>query len=171
LITGMEIRNQQFGKSMRGYNEDEVKNFLQHLASDYETLYSENSQLKESIQRCKFELDKYHKIEESMNNSLILAQQTAVNLKANAEKEAEGILDDAKRSIAEMLTAYQALIKNLNLFNMEFKSQLNLQMEILDKNMIKNDELSNFFNKQDIKELVANLGKMNLDIKTDAADS
>lgn len=165
MITGMEIRNKQFGKSMRGFNEDEVKNFLQHIAQDYENLYGENSQLKESIQRCKFELDKYHKIEESMNSSLILAQQTAENLKSNAEKEAEMILADAKRSIAEMLDVYQELMKSLNMFNMEFKSRLNIQLEILDKNITKNEELASFFKRQDIKELVSNLGNIQLDVK------
>ncbi len=170
MITGMEIRNQQFSKSMRGYNEEEVKNFLQQTAQDYENLYGENSQLKESIQRCKFELEKYHKIEESMNNSLILAQQTAENLKASAEKEAERMLNDAKRVIVEMLDVYQELMKNLNMFNMEFKSRLNLQVEILDKNIAKNEEVSNFFNKPDIKDLVSSLSKMKLDVP-DAANS
>jgi len=171
LITGMEIRNQQFSKSMRGYNEEEVKNFLQHTAQDYENLYGENSQLKESIQRCKFELEKYHKIEESMNNSLILAQQTAENLKANAEKEAERMLNDAKRAIVGMLDVYQELMKNLNMFNMEYKSRLNLQLDILDKNIAKNEEVSNFFNRPDIKDLVSNLSKMKLDVPADAANS
>lgn len=171
MITGMEIRNKQFAKSMRGFNEEEVKNFLQHLAQDFENLYSENSQLKESIQRCNFELDKYHKIEESMNNSLIFAQQSAENLKTNAQKEAELILSDAKRSIGEMLDVYQELMKNLNLFNLEFKSRLNIQLEILDKNIAKNEELSAFFNKQDIKELVSNLGKIKLETQPDDSDS
>jgi len=165
LITGMEIRNQQFTKSMRGYNEEEVKNFLQQLAQNYETLYSENSQLKESIQRCKFELDKYHKIEETMNNSLILAQQTAETLKVNAQKEAEKILDDSKRSIAEMLSAYQEVIKRLNLFNLELKSQLNIELEMLEKNMKKTEELSTFFNNQDVKDLLSNMSKLKIEEK------
>ena len=165
MITGMEIRNQQFTKSMRGYNEEEVKNFLQQLAQNYETLYSENSQLKESIQRCKFELDKYHKIEETMNNSLILAQQTAETLKVNAQKEAEKILDDSKRSIAEMLSAYQEVIKRLNLFNLELKSQLNIELEMLEKNMKKTEELSTFFNNQDVKDLLSNMSKLKIEEK------
>lgn len=170
MITGMEIRNQQFGKSIRGYNEEEVKEYLQHLAQDYENLYADNAELRENIQRYQFELDKYHKIEESMNNSLILAQQTAENLKAGAEKEAERLLEDAKRSIADMLAVYQDLMKNLNLFNLEFKSQLNLQLEMLDKNIGKNEELSKYFNNSDIKDLVSNLNGIKLDATTDAAD-
>lgn len=171
MITGMEIRNQQFGKSLRGYNEDEVKMFMQHVAQDYENLYGENSQLKESIQKYKFELEKYHKIEESMNNSLILAQQTAESLKANAEKESEKMLNDAKRAIGEMLEVYQELLKSLNMFNMEFKSRLNLQLEILDKNIAKNEEVSNFFSKPDIKDLISHLGSLTLELAADAENS
>ncbi|MDD4170809.1 MAG: DivIVA domain-containing protein [Syntrophomonas sp.] len=171
MITGMEIRNQQFPKSIRGYNEEEVKSFLQHVAQDYENLYGENSQLRESLQRCKFELDKYHKIEETMNNSLILAQQTAEMLKVNAQKDAERILEDSKRSIAEMLTAYQEIMKHLNLFNLELKSQLNVELELLDKNIKKNEQMAGFFNQPEVRDLVENLGNINLKVTDDAADN
>jgi len=170
LITGMEIRNQQFSKSIRGCNEEEVKSFLQHVAQNYENLYSENSQLKESIQRCKFELDKYRKIEETMNNSLILAQQTAEMLKMNAQQDAQRILEDSKRSIAEMMTAYQEIMKHLNLFNLELKSQLNVELELLDNNMKKNQEMVSFFNQPEVKDLLDNLGKLSLKVTDDAAD-
>jgi cell division initiation protein len=162
LITGMEIRNQQFAKSIRGYNEDEVKKFLLQVAQDYENLYSENSWLKESVQRCKFELEKYHNIEETMNSSLILAQQTAESLKINAQKEAERMLDDSKRSIAQMMTAYQEILKHLKTFNIEIKSQLNIELEMVEKNMQKNEALARFFNAQDVQELLANLGQLKL---------
>ena len=165
MITGMEIRNQQFSKSMRGFSEDEVRNFLTQIAQNFENLYSDNVQLKESIQRCKFELDRYHKIEETMNNCLILAQQTAETLKLNAQKEADMILEDSKRSIAEMLDAYQEVIKRLNLFNLELKSQLSMELELLEKNQKKTEELSTFFHNQDVKELLANLTKLKLEGK------
>lgn len=158
----MEIRNQQFTKSIRGYNEDEVKNFLQQLAQDYENLYSENSWLKESVQRSKFELKKYHNIEEMMNSSLILAQQTAEMLKVNAQKEAERMLDDSKRAIVEMMTAYQEILKNLQRFNVEIKSQLNTELEMVEKNISKNEELAKFFKAQDVQELLANLSQLKL---------
>jgi cell division initiation protein len=165
LITGMEIRNQQFGRSLRGYNEEEVKSFLLKLGQDYETIYSENSQLKESIQRLKYELERYRKMEEAMNNSLILAQQTGEMLKANAQKEASMMLEDSKRVIAEMLTSYQEVVKRLNLFNLELKSQLGGELEMLEKNQKKTEELSTFFYNQDVKDLLANLSKLKLEEK------
>lgn len=162
LITGMEIRNQQFSKSMRGYNEDEVKNFLQLVAQNYEGLYSENSSLKENVQKCKFELEKYHNIEDAMNSSLILAQQTAETLKVSAQKEAERMLSDSKRSIVEMMSAYREILRHLKMFNIEIKSQLKTELEMVEQNMQKNEELARFFDTRDIQELLANLGQIQL---------
>jgi cell division initiation protein len=157
MITAMEIRNQQFSKSMRGYNQEEVKNFLMQLAQDYENLYSQNATLKENIKRLEAELQKYHKIEETMNNSLILAQQTAEDMKNNARRESELILEDAKKRIAELLMTYQEVIKRLNLFNTELKSQVSGQMEMLEKNQQRVEELSQFFYSKDLKEILEKL--------------
>lgn len=133
------------------------------MAQNYEDLYSENAQLKESIQRYKFELDKYRKIEETMNNSLILAQQTAENLKVNARQEAERMLEDSKRSIADMLTAYQEILKQLNLFNLDLKAQLNTKMAMVEQNIQKNEQIATFFQQKDIKELLSNLNQLRLE--------
>ncbi|HEX3012048.1 MAG TPA: DivIVA domain-containing protein [Syntrophomonadaceae bacterium] len=157
MITAMEIRNQQFKKSLRGFNEDEVRNFLVRLSQDYENLYSENSQLRENMQRIQYELDKYRKMEETMNNSIILAQQTAEEVIANARKEANLHLEDSKRHVASILGVYQEIIKRMNVFNVELKSQMNAEMEMLDKNQRKIEDLSNFFYGKDLKELLENL--------------
>ena len=162
MITAMEIRAQQFSKSLRGYKEQEVKNFLANLAQDYENVYSENSQLRENMQRLKQELERYHKLEETMNNSLILAQQTAEMIKNNAQKEADYILENSKHRISEILSVYQEVIKRLNLINTEIKSQLGAEMEIMEKNQKKIDNLSDFLFSKDIKEIVDNLAKIKL---------
>lgn len=157
MITAMEIRNQQFKKSLRGFNEDEVRNFLVRLSQDYENLYSENSQLRENMQRIQYEMDKYRKMEETMNNSIILAQQTAEEVIANARKEANLYLEDSKRHVASILGVYQEIIKRMNVFNVELKSQMNAEMEMLDKNQRKIEDLANFFYGKDLKELLENL--------------
>ncbi len=48
-ITPMDINNKDFKKGLRGYNVDEVHEFLENLAEEYEVLYKENSTLKERI--------------------------------------------------------------------------------------------------------------------------
>lgn len=162
MITAMEIRNQQFHKGVRGYSEDEVRNFLMRVAQDYETLYSEHAKSKETIQRLEHELSRYHRMEETMNNSLILAQQTAEDLKAAARKEAQMMLEESKRRISDILMVYQEIIKRMNVFNTELKAQIGGQMEMLEKNQHKIDELSNFFYSRDLKDMMERLGSVTL---------
>ncbi len=157
MITAMEIRNQQFRKAVRGYSEDEVRNFLIRIAQDYENLYSEYSKSKETIQRLEQELSRYHRMEETMNNSLILAQRTAEDLKSAARKEAQLMLDEAKRRISDILMVYQEIIKRMNVFNTELKAQVTGQLEMLEKNQRKIEELADFFYGRDLKEIMEKL--------------
>jgi cell division initiation protein len=157
MITAMEIRKQQFSRGFRGWKEDEVKQYLNQIAVDYENLYSENSRLREEIQRLEFELKRYRNMEETMNNSLILAQQTAQEYQKNARLEAQAILDSAKKQIADLLAVYQDIIKRINLFNSEMKVQVSGQRDMLEKNQKKIDQLSEFFYSADMKELLEKL--------------
>ncbi|MGI6413821.1 MAG: DivIVA domain-containing protein [Syntrophomonadaceae bacterium] len=163
MITSIEIRNQRFNKSFRGYNQDEVKNCLNQIAQDYEALYSENSRLKDELQKVEYELQKYRKLEETMNNSLILAQQTAEELKAGARKEAQLILAESKKRISEILLIYQDVIKRINLYNMELKGQIMAELEMLEKNQTKVDDLAGFFYSEDVKNIISGIEKIKIE--------
>ena len=97
MMTSMEIRSQQFNRGMRGFKEEEVRNFLALVAQDYEKLFHENATLRDQIQKMEFELNKYHQMEQTINNSLILAQQTTEEYDQIARREAELTLNEAKQ--------------------------------------------------------------------------
>jgi cell division initiation protein len=160
MITAIEIRSQQFGKSLRGFDQEEVKQFISRLAQDYETLYSDNSELREKIQKLEYDLQKYRRIEETMNSTLILAQQAAEDLKGNARKEAALMLDEAKKRISEIMTIYHDIIKRLNIFNAELKGQMSAHLEILETNHRKVEEMSGFFYGADIKLVMERLERI-----------
>jgi cell division initiation protein len=163
MITGIEIRNHQFKKSLNGYNRNEVQNFINQWAQDYENLYLENSKLKEKIKGLEADLGRYEKIEGTLNDSIVVAQQAAQMVKENARREANIILEDSKKKVAEIFTIYQEVIKRLNLINVEIKSQLSTELELLNKNQNRIEELSTFFYGKDIKNLLESLEKINLD--------
>ncbi len=135
----------------------EVNNFLQQLAQDYEDLYSDNATLRETIQRLEYELQKYRRMEETMNNSLILAQQTAEEVKVNARREAAIILRESKAKIAEVLAVYQEVIKRVSVLTTEVKGQIHGQLELLEKSQKRVDELADFFYGKDLKEMLESL--------------
>ena len=58
-ITPMDIEQQQFGRSFRGYNEEEVDNFLDRIAKDYEEILNENIKNKEELEKLQVRLEEY----------------------------------------------------------------------------------------------------------------
>ena len=47
-LTPLDIHNKEFGKSFRGYDEDEVNEFLDQVIKDYEIVIREKKELEQS---------------------------------------------------------------------------------------------------------------------------
>ena len=58
MISSVDIQNKMFSRSVRGYKEDEVDDFLTLLAEDVENMRNENYQLKETVKKLSSELEK-----------------------------------------------------------------------------------------------------------------
>ena len=59
MISSVDIQNKMFSRSVRGYKEDEVDDFLTLLAEDVEKMRNENYQLKETVKKLSSELEKH----------------------------------------------------------------------------------------------------------------
>ena len=162
MITANEIRNLTFSKQFRGYNKDEIKQFVSMVANDYEMLYSDNARLQEKCRRFEEDLSKYRQMEEIMNNSIILAQQTAEAVKDQARKEAALILEESKKKISDILAVYQELIKRLNMFNGELKAQVSGHLEMIEKNTKKIENMSDFFYSGDMNSIMGKMEKLEI---------
>jgi len=80
-ITPMDIEQQEFTKSFRGYNEEEVDDFLDKIVKDYEELINENFKLNEEIEKIQEKLKEFSEIEETLRSSLLNAQKSAEEMK------------------------------------------------------------------------------------------
>ncbi|MDI6603966.1 MAG: DivIVA domain-containing protein [Thermoanaerobacteraceae bacterium] len=140
MLTPMDIHNKEFKRSFRGYNENEVDEFLDKVSEDYEILYKENSDLKDRINLINDKLQSYNNMEKTLNNTLIVAQNTAEGLKQNAAKEAELIIQEAQQNaeiilqkanqeVVKIRTELENLKKKLNIFKAKFKILLEGQLE------------------------------------------
>ncbi len=96
MLTPLDIENKRFSKSIKGYNLDEVDDFLDQLTIDYEKLYKENNELKNQLEDSKKDLEHYKNVEQTLQNTLIMAQSTADDIKANAQTRADQIIRDAQ---------------------------------------------------------------------------
>lgn len=96
MITPMDIENKEFKKGFRGYNEEEVDEFLDIVKEDFENLYRENLDLKEKLKLYQEQVSRYKSIEETLNATLITAQTAAEDTCSAANKKAKIIVEEAE---------------------------------------------------------------------------
>ncbi|EIA26501.1 Putative cell division protein DivIVA, partial [Candidatus Arthromitus sp. SFB-4] len=102
-ITPVDITNKEFRKMLRGYDPEEVDEFLDQIVEDYEELFKENSLLKEKINAMNEKIEHYSKIESTIQNTLLLAQNAAEQAKVSSQKEADMVIKHANDSAKKIL--------------------------------------------------------------------
>ena len=88
MITPLDIENKRFSKQvMNGYNVDEVDDFLDDLTVDYTKIYKEANDLRTKVDELNQSLDHYKQIESTLQNTLMMAQATAEDVKKVARQQ------------------------------------------------------------------------------------
>ena len=119
-LTPMDISNKEFKKGFRGYDCDEVDEFINEIIENYEELYKENSRLKENLSRVNEKLEHYVKIENTIQNTLLLAQNAAEQAREASQKESDMILKNANDVAKKILDkAHNDVVSNKNLLSLE----------------------------------------------------
>lgn len=131
MITPMDIHNKTFSKKLRGYADDEVNSFLEEVASDYERIYREHREMEEQMDSLKSRLTHYEKMEATMSSTLVMAQETAENVKTTAKKEADVIVREAQNKAAQIVAGAEAARRKMNADVVKTEGDLNLYIEKL----------------------------------------
>jgi len=142
MLTPLDIHNKEFKKSFRGYNEEEIDEFLDQVVKDYEKLYRDNIELKEAMDRVSSKLEHFQHMENTLHSTLVIAQETAEEVKLNAKKETELILKEAEirslklteeaySKVRKMNTEYEELKKQTQVYRTRLRTLLQAQMEML----------------------------------------
>ena len=103
MLTPMDIHNKTFSKGLRGYAQEEVEQFMEEVVNDYEKIYREHREMQEETDMLRTKLKNYETMETTMTSTLMMAQETAENVKVNARKEAELIIAKAETEKEQML--------------------------------------------------------------------
>ena len=97
MITPLDIDNKRFSKQMvNGYSVEEVDDFLDELTTDYSKNYKEVNELRAKVEELNNSLVQYKTIESTLQNTLVMAQSTAEEVKNVAKQKADQIVDEAK---------------------------------------------------------------------------
>lgn len=105
VLTALDIKEKSFRNEFRGYNRDEVNEFLDIVIGDYESLVRTTREQEQHIRDLEEKLAYFSDMKESLTQSVILAQETSEKVKASARVEADNLLSkasyDAKQLIEE----------------------------------------------------------------------
>ena len=102
-LTPLDIQNKTFPTKMRGYNQDEVDDFLDLVVRDYEELTQRNRELEKAVKHSEEKLEYFNELKDALNQSIIVALDTADKVKTSASKESEVIVTSAQNKADELV--------------------------------------------------------------------
>ena len=152
MIAPIDIENKEFKKIIVGYKEEEVDEFLDEITLDYEKLYKENAEYKFEIEQSKKDLEHYKNVERTLQNTLVMAQTTAEDVKTAAQKQADQIIrdaqsearrsvDDLNREQYEITKKIEEMKKQFEVYKAKMQALLISQLEILEDDNKNSDEI------------------------------
>jgi cell division initiation protein len=137
-----DLQNLTFKKQFMGYSEDMVNDVLDKIIEDYTAYIRENVELKDKLALLNEGLQHYKTIEESLQNTLLVAQQTGEEVKKNAYEKADNIIrdaelraqkliNDANQEVVKIKFEYEEAKKKVPVFKSKCEMLLMSQMELL----------------------------------------
>ena len=143
MITPLDIEEKRFSKKrMNGYSVEEVDDFLDELAIDYSKNYKEVAELSAKVEELSKNLAHYKTIEETLQNTLVMAQSTAEETKRLAKQQADQIIreaqataqqgvEDLKQEIKMKQIELDDVKKQFDIYKAKMESLLISQLELL----------------------------------------
>lgn len=143
MLTPLDVENKTFSKQMmNGYNAKEVDEFLDEIGTDYARNYRELQKKEEQIEDLNKEIEKYKSLESTLQNTLVMAQSTAEEVKNVAKQQADQLVAEAKSSaereaieLEQKVTMKRreldSLQKQFDIYKAKMESLLISQLELI----------------------------------------
>lgn len=107
MLAPHELKNKTFGKAVRGYNPNEVDDYIDFLIEKYTELYRENDELERKLKIVVTNLDEIRDEEESIRATLVKAQQLGEKIVREANEKADAITDSIKTRCEAIITDFR----------------------------------------------------------------
>lgn len=153
MLTPADIHNKEFSRGFRGYNEEEVDDFLDEIIENVEEMEKKISKLEDELALERKKVEQYQEMEKNLQDSLAVAQKTAEDVVESAKQRAEELeraakedcdrlrhqtemaiqrrMDDATGKVREQQTIYEAGVAREKQFIVRLRSLLRSELAIL----------------------------------------
>lgn len=141
-LSPIDIHNKEFTKAFRGYAEDEVNEFLDQIIKDYEILLREKKEVDKQLEMALEQARHFSTLKETLQKSIVVAQEAADEVRRNsqkeaklivkeAEKNADRIVNDALTKARKVTIEIDELKKQSKVFRNRFKMLVEAQLDLL----------------------------------------
>ena len=145
-ITPNDIHNKDFSTKFKGFDPEEVNDFLEEVKKELESLIRDNKDLEKRVKFNEEKVEYFNSIQETLNKSILVAQEAADRLRENARKDAEIIVFEAEKAAQAMLREAAEKATDINRETDLIKKETRIfrqRLQILTQtqlDMIKNEE-------------------------------
>ncbi|MFJ7933068.1 DivIVA domain-containing protein [Sporosarcina sp. NPDC096371] len=141
-LSPIDIHNKEFTSKFRGYDEDEVNEFLEQIMKDFENILEENKALKSNLKQSNEQVSHFNSIEQTLQKSILTAQEAAEDVRRNSMKESQLIIKEAEKNadriVNEALSRsrkismeIEDLKKQSKVFRTRFKMLIEAQLDLI----------------------------------------
>lgn len=143
MLTPLDVENKRFSrKRVNGYSPEEVDDFLEEIALDYTKQTKELLEANKKVEELNNSMEKYKSLEGTLQNTLIMAQTTADEVKKVAQQKADQIVNEAKGAAQKEADALEQQIiykrkeledlqKKFDIYKAKMESLLISQLELI----------------------------------------
>ncbi len=103
VLSPVEIQDKEFDTKFRGYDRDQVDNFLKQTAQDYNLAIQKNADLEKQLSDTTEQLKYFTDMKEALNQSILVAQEAAEKVKTESEQEAQIIVEESQKKARDLL--------------------------------------------------------------------
>jgi len=164
-LSPLIIKKQEFTKSLRGFDPEEVQAFLDKMASDVDLLLQENESLNEEVESLNQRVTEFQSIEKNLQDTLLKAQESSTKAIESSKKQtnliikeaeikASQILENAKQEVNDIQNAVVNLREERDLIVAKLKSIVNSQAHLLESKVKDAGDEPVQLNKTETKENV-----------------
>jgi len=124
-ITPLDIQKHEFPTVRKGYDVDEVRDFLLIISEEFEGALTDLMDLRDQVSSLSEECQEFKNREKILKNTLLTAQKMSQEVKENASKEANLIVKEAELKADRIISQAQVRATKIEASITELKIQKN----------------------------------------------
>jgi len=142
MLTPLDIENREFKRTFTGYRRDDVEDFMSLILHDYERVYKENLAYRDKVELLTQAVNHYKVQEDTMKNSIVVAQKAADMLTHSSTEnadlivkeariKAENIMREAQEEVAKIVERHGRLLQEVESYRLRSAAIIKAQLDIL----------------------------------------